>query len=322
MGGEVGCKTSGEAGGTCDATSQQSSANDGVLRFQPPLSQKVTDEWFRLGVGQSLRVALLFDKVFWNIEVEYFGHLIDFDAHLRDSQRGSTYYGDAPAVEFTNAANSTGRPVLLAEVNRVLADRLQSLSDAEVSSFLVDKALRVIFATVDVPVPQAAVVKRFGNDPFLKGALSYPKIGHVLSEPSGEANLGKAAQSPESWAPLWSGRLLFAGEHVSTWHRATLDGALFTGIEAAWGASCGAAGIDAVPRPSELVRTLAIFGGWFPPSAEGCIDRVTAARQNRRSMQAKGPCWQRFLDELEIRCRIQEQKSGNSNKRHCLDQGD
>lgn len=298
-----------DAGGACSATNNF--REEGLIKFEPLVPKALAAGWRRRGVGQSLRAAMLFAEVFWDPSVEYFGHLVDFDAADR---RPLEFYGDAPAVELTNALNFTGRPVLLVEVNRVLADRLEGLSDGEIADFLLQQ-VRVIFSFATVPSPLSVAVKRFGSDPFLRGALSFAAVTEEAVT---------SAELVDLWAPLWGGRLLFAGEHTSPAHGGTLDGALLSGIEAAWCAACYVGDAENVHRPVELVQALGIFSGWFSDAeSQSCVHRVSASLVPRRGQA--GNCRTQWLDELERRCRVfavESRTPEQSNRRHCLDQGD
>jgi len=316
----------------------------GLIRFRSPLPPQRLLRWGRLGMGQSLRVALLFDRIFWNKHVEFFAFLMDdkMDAAGSPPADGS-FFGEAPIVEFVNIANSTEKPTLLVEVGRHLAARLELLSDEEIGVFLVEHALRPMYPNEEVPLPVSVVAKRYGADPFLRGGLSYSAVEEEVAEATdtkGKEDLEvsnaaeggyeerRSQKALELWSPLWGNRLVFAGEHTSL-RIGTLDGAFISGLQAAWNAACLLAG-DSGPAltPIELVRAVGVFGDWFPQTAETrkCLEKFAvsgyaapgagwavrsargrgAAAAAARSGRASGPCGAspRWLEELEIACRI------------------
>eukprot|EP00927_Polykrikos_kofoidii_P060415 TRINITY_DN55402_c0_g1_i1.p1 TRINITY_DN55402_c0_g1~~TRINITY_DN55402_c0_g1_i1.p1 ORF type:complete len:1033 (-),score=161.97 TRINITY_DN55402_c0_g1_i1:265-3363(-) len=301
----------------------QSKGGQGLVRFIPPIPVAVAQTWRRLGFGRSLRVAFAFDEAFWDTDVEFFGHLLPPDIVPDSTFASETFftYGDQPAVEFTNALNSTRRPVLLAEVNRVLADYLETLSDENISSFFVTQVLKEVFPHVKPSdlLPVSVAVKRFHADPFTRGALSY---NSVSGERAGSETLANEAVR---WAPIWTGRLHFAGEHTAARHKGTLDAAVFSGIQAAWAAACFVFGESTARAPASILRSLAIFKGWFgDASAQECLERESAMAMSRAT-EVQAVCKRSWLFDIEAKCRRRNQMDATPVKkapsRHCLDQG-
>eukprot|EP00928_Gymnodinium_smaydae_P027266 TRINITY_DN21136_c0_g1_i1.p1 TRINITY_DN21136_c0_g1~~TRINITY_DN21136_c0_g1_i1.p1 ORF type:complete len:963 (+),score=144.93 TRINITY_DN21136_c0_g1_i1:54-2942(+) len=322
-----------EGEAACSAAVPSSQSREGLVVFSPPLPEEVAQQWLRLGVGRSLRAALLFKEPFWDVHTDFFGHLLN-ETYEPYSKRES-FYGDLPAVEFTNVLNSTGHPVLLVEVNKVLADSLALLPDEEVAKFLVDKALRHMFRGVVVPDPEAVAVKRFVEDPFVRIAQRFSsKSEDALDLEVADSATYRLEAAKDFWVPRWDGHLFFAGEHTMTLHEGTLDGAFLSGIQAAWSAACS---ISLISRSSlidhaTLLRRLAVFDVWFPPGSDedSCLTKTSkkilskfTPRDESSLQQSLEVCRTSWLEVVE-RCRKRHPapESTLTAHRHCLDQGD
>lgn len=318
-----------------------------LIDFQPRLPEEWVAGWGRQGLGQSMRMAFYFDRVFWDIGVEFFSYLFDdaVDAEGVKTADG-WFYGEAPAVEFVNVVNTTGRPILLAEVGTHLANRLQLRSDEEIGEYMLDNALRRMFPEVDVPRFQAVHVKRYQADPFLRQALTFPSVEGERARASGggQAPSGDVEKELTAWAklwtPRWGGRLAFAGEYTTA-RMGTIDGAFLSGLQAAWNIACLVSGGSPPTTPIDLIRAIGIFGDWFPqlPKTEQCLASfarhystakgdavlgtgraaVGRARATKTTKPCDAPLW---LEDLETHCRFHFEAPPGNQTRNCLDQGD
>ena len=129
-------------------------------------------------------------------------------------------------MEFVNLFVYTNEPVLLMETETANARRLDALDDAGVVAAVMSE-LRAMFPSA--PDPIGHVVARLSELPFQRGAFSYMPVG-------GDPSLHGALS-----APLFSSRLVLAGEHTSALHPGTVHGAIVSGQAAAAqvrGAAC------------------------------------------------------------------------------------
>jgi monoamine oxidase len=126
--------------------------------------------------------------------------------------------GEPTFREFVDLEPVVREPIVVGFATGSEADRLESLDDGKV----VGEALGAYRAAVgaDVPDPVAAVVTRWGRDPFARGAYSFLAVGSSADD---RAALGE---------PLGP-RLILAGEATSVRHPSTVHGAWLSGIDAA-----------------------------------------------------------------------------------------
>jgi len=321
-----------------------------LISFEPQFPTAWVDKWIGQGLGQSMRMAFLFDRTFWDRSIEFYSYLFDdmVDAAGTKTVDG-WFYGEAPAVEFVNVVNTTGRPILLAEVGTHLANKLQVLSDIEIGEYMLKNALEPMFPEVTVPRFKSFAVKRYRADPFLRQALTFPSVigerERGMQSARGEGD--PPSNDPEQelkgwgnlWTPRWGGRLAFAGEYTTS-RMGTVDGAFFSGLQAAWNVACTAAGGSPPLTPIELIRMLGIFGDWFPqlPKTKECLmdfarhystakDRgilgTGRAASRARPSKARKPCEApQWLEDLELQCRFNFDPPPGNQTRNCLDQGD
>ena len=173
----------------------------GAVDFSPELPVRKQQAFADLEMGVANKVVLLFEKRFWP------------DTH---------YLGYAPGpqgeyVEWTNLDRYSGFPALSVWSHGDFARKLESLNNRETVSRLMG-VVRKMFGKV--PDPEAALVTRWGADPFSRGA--YTSIG-----------LGGAGQSHAVASEPVEGRLFFAGEAMETVYPGTVHGAYLSGMREA-----------------------------------------------------------------------------------------
>ena len=179
--------------------------NGGVL-FSPPLPPAKHQALHRLGFGVLNKVALFFERPFWQHNTDFFGRVVPNPKH-----RGRFFL-------FFNLHPASGSPVLLALAAGAAAAELEVLDDEAVTQQSVE-ALQSMFGAKTVPQPVRTVVTRWGADKFARGSYSYVHVGAsgqdyaTLGEPIGD-------------------RLFFAGEHTIMEHPATVVGAYLSGLRA------------------------------------------------------------------------------------------
>ncbi|GMG99435.1 hypothetical protein Nepgr_001275 [Nepenthes gracilis] len=182
----------------------------GSIKFIPELPQRKLDGIKRLGFGLLNKVAMLFSHVFWETDLDTFGHLSD-DA----SRRGEFFL-------FYSYATVAGGPLLIALVAGEAAHKFESMPPTDaVSSVL--QILKGIYEPkgITVPEPIQTVCTRWGNDPFCLGSYSNVAVGasgddyDILAESVGD------------------GRLFFAGEATTRRYPATMHGAFLSGLREA-----------------------------------------------------------------------------------------
>ncbi|KAK7432698.1 hypothetical protein QQZ08_000557 [Neonectria magnoliae] len=214
----------------------------GVLKqnnvtFEPPLPSWKTDAIGRLGFGILNKVALVYNKVFWDSDRDIFGV-------LRESpNRHSTSQKDYSAnrgrfFQWFNVSNTTGLPCLIA----LMAGDAGFETEHSSNDSLVAEAtevLRSVFGQ-DIPRPVEAVVTRWGSDRFARGSYSSAAPG----------------MQPEDYDVMARpvGNLFFAGEHTIGTHPATVHGAYLSGLRVASEVLSTMIGPIEVPTPLILPR--------------------------------------------------------------------
>jgi len=177
----------------------------GRISFAPALPERKTQAIQRLGMGVVDKVALRFNRVFWDADAD--ADYLNYIAPTR---------GDWP--EFVNLAPAVKAPVLVALQGANAARDAEGRGDAD----LVTDAMRVLRVMYggNVPDPTGALVTRWVADPFAGGAYSYVPAG--ISDREYDA-LGEPV----------AGRLFFAGEATLRDYPATVHGAWLSGLRAA-----------------------------------------------------------------------------------------
>lgn len=182
----------------------------GSIKFIPELPQRKLDGIKRLGFGLLNKVAMLFPHVFWEMDLDTFGHLSD-----DPSRRGEFFL-------FYSYATVAGGPLLIALVAGEAAHKFESMPPTDA----VTKVLQILKGIyepkgINVPEPIQTVCTRWGSDPFCFGSYSNVAVGasgddyDILAESVGD------------------GRLFFAGEATTRRYPATMHGAFLSGLREA-----------------------------------------------------------------------------------------
>ncbi|KAJ6311490.1 hypothetical protein OIU77_013284 [Salix suchowensis] len=179
-------------------------------KFIPELPQRKLDGIKRLGYGLLNKVAMLFPCVFWETDLDTFGHLTD-----DTSSRGEFFL-------FYSYATVAGGPILIALVAGEAAHKFESMPPTDAVTKVI-QILKGIYEPqgITVPEPIQTVCTRWGSDPFTLGSYSNVAVGasgddyDILAESVGD------------------GRLFFAGEATNRRYPATMHGAFLSGLREA-----------------------------------------------------------------------------------------
>ncbi|KAG6472634.1 lysine-specific histone demethylase 1 homolog 1-like isoform X1 [Zingiber officinale] len=180
------------------------------IEFVPELPQEKQDAIKRLGFGLLNKVLMLFPHVFWDGELDTFGHLTE-----DSSNRGEFFL-------FYSYSSVAGGPLLVALVAGEAATKFERTS-AQENVERVLEVIREIFLPkgIKVPKPLQVICTRWGSDKFTYGSYSYVAIGS-----SGD-DYDILAES------VGNGRVFFAGEATNRRYPATMHGALLSGFREA-----------------------------------------------------------------------------------------
>ncbi|CAI0410941.1 unnamed protein product [Linum tenue] len=184
---------------------------NGSVKFVPELPQRKLDGIKRLGYGLLNKVAMLFPYVFWENDLDTFGHLTG-----HSSARGEFFL-------FYSYATVSGGPLLLALVAGEAALKFESMPPVDAVSHVLQILKAGIYEPrgINVPEPIQTVCTRWGSDSFSLGSYSNVAVGasgddyDILAESVGD------------------GRLFFAGEATTRRYPATMHGAFLTGLREA-----------------------------------------------------------------------------------------
>uniref|UniRef100_A0A2P2L3F7 Uncharacterized protein MANES_10G050300 n=1 Tax=Rhizophora mucronata TaxID=61149 RepID=A0A2P2L3F7_RHIMU len=182
----------------------------GSIKFIPELPQRKLDGIKRLGYGLLNKVAMLFPYVFWETDLDTFGHLTN-----DPSSRGEFFL-------FYSYATVAGGPLLLALVAGEAAHKFESMPPTDAVTMVL-QILKGIYEPqgITVPEPIQTVCTRWGSDPFTLGSYSNVAVGasgddyDILAECVGD------------------GKLFFAGEATTRRYPATMHGAFLSGLREA-----------------------------------------------------------------------------------------
>ncbi len=174
----------------------------GYIGFSPPLPTSKQAAIDGLAMGALDKVCLRFPTVFWDEATHVFGHIT----------------GELLLPEWLNGVPALGEPILIGASGGDAARALGELSDDELTE-LAMASLRAIFGD-DIPDPTAVVRTRWWSDPWSLGSYSHVPPG------SSSALYADLAQ------PVGD-RLFFAGEATISDHRASVHGALASGVREA-----------------------------------------------------------------------------------------
>ncbi|MEM1348853.1 MAG: FAD-dependent oxidoreductase [Myxococcota bacterium] len=173
----------------------------GDVSFSPQLPEPIRRGIEHIGMGDLEKVVVRFEEDFWPRAAHFLGKITE------PHRAGASILSWMPF---------SGQPVLMGFVTASGAEELVERTDEEVvRAFMAD--LRVYFE--GAPQPVGAIVTRWREDPFARGAYSYLPVG----------SRGKDRVSLREPA----GRMFFAGEGTSVDNPATVHGAWIEGRRAA-----------------------------------------------------------------------------------------
>ncbi|KAI1711721.1 flavin containing amine oxidoreductase domain-containing protein [Ditylenchus destructor] len=179
------------------------------VKFDPPLPEWKQKAIENLGYGSLNKIALMFEKPFWDTSIHMFGRLNE-----SSKSRGEMF------LFFSNGES----PVLVG----LLAGEAAAVGDQVKEELLVHRAMAIlsnIFGNACPKKPIAHVVTLWHRDRFAHGCYSYIATNSTaedydtLAKPLNDSN----------GVP----RLLFAGEHTNRMYPATVHGAFLSGIREA-----------------------------------------------------------------------------------------
>lgn len=175
----------------------------GDIAFEPALSGTKQDAIERLGMGVVNKCLMTWDDPFWDPDVQYFG--------LTGARPGLFNY-------WLNVQMVNGQDALMTFALGSEAEPFEAMGDAEVAALILEKC-RTVWGS-SVKAPSRILRTAWARDPFTWGAYSYVAVG---SSPADYEHL----------AAVEADRIAFAGEHTTADYRATVHGALLSGILAA-----------------------------------------------------------------------------------------
>jgi len=173
------------------------------VRIEPPLSNFKKQAMSRLGIGQINKIFLIFEQPFWPVSTQYFG----FHSPIRGR---FSYYMNYRTFSPFNCLVTFGFGIQGGIVEKMSETQLI----AEITPHL-----KTMFGT-GATAPKRAIMTRWNEDPFARGAYSFAGVGSTDKDHEIMAN-------PEGQ------RLFFAGEHTHEKYRATVHGAYLSGIREA-----------------------------------------------------------------------------------------
>ncbi len=173
------------------------------VKFDPPLPKKTKNRIGKIGMGNVTKLALKFEQPHWPLDVQYFG--------LMTQEKGRWNY-------WLNYRKFTDENVLLGLCVGDYAGKVEKLSDGAMIQDAM-KAVRTMFGS-NFPDPVAHVATKWSRNPYSKGAYTYSKTG---VQPSDFDKLSTPVRDV----------IVFAGEHTTFKHHATVHGAYLSGLRAA-----------------------------------------------------------------------------------------
>ncbi|MDN3543114.1 FAD-dependent oxidoreductase [Kinneretia asaccharophila] len=177
----------------------------GKVRFSPALPSRKQIAIEHLGMGVLNKCCLLFERAFWDTQLDWLNH-------LPPTGRAGQW------TEWVSLARPSGAPVLMGFNAADHGRRIEAMSDAALAQDAM-AVLRRMFGS-QIPAPQDVLVSRWASDPHALGAYSCHVLG---SHPAQRDDLAQSV----------NGRLFFAGEATDRQHYQTVHGAYQSGLRAA-----------------------------------------------------------------------------------------
>jgi len=193
-----------------------------AITFEPPLRDDKRAAIDRLGAGLIEKVALRFEKKWWNYKIggaDFFGCV---DSNGSDSGVDEENDSDCSLfnVFYDIPTPEDNYPTLVTIISGASLPTYHSMSTSEIVKGAM-AALKTVFKEVDVPEPVEFFATKWGKEEFSQMSYSYVKIGasgtdyDVLAQPHTE-------------------RILFAGEATNRHFPQTVTGAFLSGQREAY----------------------------------------------------------------------------------------
>lgn len=173
------------------------------IEFSPALPSVKRDAISRLGMGYINKVALLFDRAFWDRNLQYVGYAGEVKGQY-------SYFLNVAKFAPVNMLMTFG----FGNYGKVIENQNNAQVQADVMS-----VLRKIYGN-SIPEPQNILVSRWSSDPYAHGAYSFSAVN------SFQEDYDRIAETVEN-------KLFFAGEHTISKYRSTAHGAILSGIREA-----------------------------------------------------------------------------------------
>jgi hypothetical protein len=189
------------------------------IQFVPPLPDWKSEAITKLGFGLLNKVGILFEEIFWERDLDWFGVV---NSNLSSERRGEYYL-------FWNMYKFTGKPMLMA----LVAGHASQLHESRDDSVILRDVLELLTRNFgkDSPAktqvinsPLSHVITHWGTDPWAYGSYSYIAVGATGADYDAVAR------------PVWIGgvpKLFWAGEATNRLHPATVAGAYQSGLREA-----------------------------------------------------------------------------------------
>jgi len=210
------------------------------ISFTPELPSWKQHSIDHLGYGILNKVILVYEKPFWDVDMDMIG-LLRAGTTEKSSNQDDYKWNRGRFYLFWNCIKTSGRPVLIGLMAGEAAHHAEMLSDEFIVAEVTEK-LATMFQGKSVPRPFESIVTRWGKDRFARGTYSY--VGP------------KAHSSDYDSMAKPIGNLHFAGEATCGTHPATVHGAYISGLRAAAEVIDNLLGPIVIPSP--LVPTSSI----------------------------------------------------------------
>ena len=173
------------------------------IEFNPALPEYKQDSIENVGFGTVTKLALKFTDQFWDSDVQYYYTV------AKETGRWPVWM---------NYRTFSKEKILMGLCMGEYAKKADLMSTEE----LIEDGLKVLENIWEDDVGEVQNVLRTSwlNDPFTKGAYSFPRVDN-------------SEEDFENLAEPIDNKLFFCGEHTDLEYLATTHGALFTGIRAA-----------------------------------------------------------------------------------------
>jgi monoamine oxidase len=173
------------------------------ISFDPPLPRSYSSKIDRLGFGSVTKIALKFEKAFWDTGIQYFG--------IMTEPRGRWNY-------WMNYRTFSDVNVILGVSVGAYARVADTMTDTAMTTDALE-VLRSVWGDA-VGAPIEVLTTHWSRDQDTFGAYTYPTPG---TRPSDFDDLGEAIEDV----------VFLCGEHTTFDHAGTVQGAYLSGLRAA-----------------------------------------------------------------------------------------